>query len=331
MSIEGIARTIVVLLAGLVVVILGWWLFVDVPTDTTDLLGIVLVLLLVPFGFRTGNRIANSIIPEYNVASVAVEGPITRDGADSFPPSKPGKPGADDIVDLVDRADDDSNVDALIVECNTPGGEVVPSDDIRLAVERFDGPTIAYATDVCASGGYWIASGCDELWARDGSIVGSIGVRGSRITAGDLLDRLGIEYEQLAAGEYKEAGVPLKDLESDERAYLQGIVDEYYDKFVETVADGRKLDPADIRETEARVYLGSTAHEMGLVDDIGTRSAVEDRLETLLDESVSVAEFEPEVGITSRLRLSAERIAYAAGMGVATHLVDDDGFRLRLD
>jgi len=107
---------------------------------------------------------------------------------------------ADEIVDQIERADEDSGVRALLLKLNTPGGEIVPSEDIRIAAERFDGPTIAYATDVCASGGYDIAAGCDELWAREGSIVGSIGVIGSRVNAADLADRLGLSYERLAAG-----------------------------------------------------------------------------------------------------------------------------------
>jgi len=93
---------------------------------------------------------------------------------------------------------------------------VLPSDDIRRAAAEFDGPTLAYATDTCASGGYWIASGCDELWARDASLVGSIGVVGSRPNAAGLADKLGISYEQFTAGEYKDAGVPLREIEDDD-------------------------------------------------------------------------------------------------------------------
>jgi len=160
---------------------------------------------------------------------------------------------------------------------------VLPSDDIRRAAADFDGPTLAYATDTCASGGYWIASGCDELWARDASLVGSIGVVGSRPNAAGLADKLGISYEQFTAGEYKDAGVPLREIEEDEREYLQGIIDGYYEQFVETVSEGRDMDPEAIRETEARVYLGSDAAEIGLVDELGTEDDVEDRLEELID------------------------------------------------
>ena len=82
---------------------------------------------------------------------------------------------ADAIVDAIERADDDS-VEAPVVKLNTPGGAVVPSEDIRRAAAEFDGPTVAYAEDLAASGGYWIASGCDEFHAREASVVGSIGV-----------------------------------------------------------------------------------------------------------------------------------------------------------
>jgi len=128
---------------------------------------------------------------------------------------------------------------------------VLPSDDIRRAAAEFDGPTLAYATDTCASGGYWIASGCDELWARDASLVGSIGVVGSRPNAAGLADKLGISYEQFTAGEYKDAGVPLREIEEDEREYLQGIIDGYYEQFVETVSEGRDMDPEAIRDGSA--------------------------------------------------------------------------------
>ncbi len=330
-SLTTVGRTVIALSVAVLAALIGWILFVETPNDGAELLGVLLVLTTVFFGLRFGSGIANSSFPSYNVAQVAVDGPITRDSGDGFPPSRPGRPGADELVDLIDSADDDDSADALLLKLNTPGGAVVPSDDIRRAAERFDGPTVAYTTDVCASGGYWIASGCDELWAREGSLVGSIGVRGSRLTGSELLDKVGLEYEQLTAGEYKEAGVPLKDLDTDERAYLQRIIDGYYDQFVETVADGREMDAGEIRETQARIYLGAEAHEIGLVDDIGTREDVETRLEALLDSEVSVTELEPEVGLTQRVRGGAERVAYALGAGVGSHLIDADGeFRFRV-
>jgi protease-4 len=318
------------LVVAAVAAAVGWILFVEAPADTAELIGVLLVIATAVLGLRFGSTIAESVFPAYNVAQVAVEGPITRDGG-GFPPGAPGVPGADEIVDLIEQADDDENADALLLQLNTPGGAVVPSDDIRRAAERFDGPTVAYATDTCASGGYWIASGCDELWAREGSIVGSIGVRGSRMTASELLDKTGLEYEQFTAGEYKEAGTPFAAMDDEEREYLQGLIDDYYDQFVETVAEGRSMDADAIRETEAKVFLGEEAHEMGLVDEIGTHEDVEDRIEHLLDVEVETRELEPSHGVAERLRGGAERVAFAVGAGVASRFTGENGeFRFRV-
>ena len=259
---------------------------------------------------------------DYNIAKVVVSGPIRR--TKTRPSSLSGRTAAtaDEIVELIEAADDE-HVEALLLELNTPGGEVVPSDDIRRAAVAFDGPTIAYATDTCASGGYWIASGCDELWARDISLVGSIGVVGSRPNAAGLADSLGISYEQFTAGEYKDAGVPLREIEADERAYLQGIIDDYYEQFVETVSEGRDMDPADIRETEARIYLGSEAAAIGLVDELGTEADVEDRIGELIDADPQSREFEPDRSFAERLGIGAERVAFAGGNGIASVVAGD--------
>jgi protease-4 len=323
-ALNTVGRLAIGLLVAALVAVAGWLLFVEIPADAAELLGVLLVVVAATGALRVGGSIGRSVFPEYNAVEIAVEGPITRDGGGGVPLSPPGSPGADDIVELIEQAAAD-NAEALVLELNTPGGAVVPSDDIRRAAAEFDGPTIAHATDVCASGGYWIASGCDELWAREGSIVGSIGVRGSRMTAADLLDRVGLEYEQLTAGEYKEAGSPFTELAEDEREYLQGLVDDYYDQFVETVAEGRNVDPEALRDTEAKVFLGQQALELGLVDELGTREDVEDRLEELLGTDVETTELEPSIGVTDRLRGGAERVAHAFGAGIAARLVGEDG------
>jgi protease-4 len=321
----------VILAAAATAAVLGWLLFYAVPDSVAELLGVLLIVALVAVGVRVGGRLADRRYPNYDVAEVAVEGPISRDGGPGRLPGGSVGTSADDVVDRL-RAADDEAVDALIVKLNTPGGEVLPSEDIRRAVEAFDGPTVAYATDVCASGGYWIATGCDEVWAREASVVGSIGVIGSSVNVADLADRLGVSYERFAAGKYKDAGMALKELTEDEREYLQGIIDDYYDDFVERVAAGRGMDPGAVRATEARVYLGEEARAVGLVDQLGTRDEVEDRLAELLGVGeVRVREFAPPRGVAARLRGGAERVAYAFGAGVASAFDPNDAadFRFR--
>jgi len=325
---ETLAQGVLLGVALVVGAVAGWVLFVRFPRTLTDLLGVLLLLATALVVVRVAGNVVGTKFATYNVAEVTVKGPITRDGDGGSVPSSPTTPGADEIAEQIERADEDGNVEALLVKLNTPGGAVVPSDDIRLAVERFDGPTIAYTTDTCASGGYWIASACDELWARTGSIVGSIGVRGSRFTATELLDTAGVEYEQFTAGDYKEAGVPFAEMDEGEREYLQGIVDGYYDEFVDVVAAGRGLDPEFVRSTEAKVYLGPEAAELGLVDELGTRRDVESRLESELGE-VTVEEFEPVHGPLAAVRGGASAMAYAFGRGVTDSVDGDAEFRLR--
>nr|WP_135825697.1 signal peptide peptidase SppA [Halorussus ruber] len=302
-------------------------LFVVVPEgNLARLLGVVLAVLAGVVGARAAGAIASSRFAGYDVAEVAVEGPITRDGGGSTFPPRPGGASADDVVEQIERADEDANAQALLLKLNTPGGQVVPSDDIRVAAERFDGPTVAYATDTCASGGYWIASGCDAIYARDGSIVGSIGVIGSRVNAAEAADKLGLEYERLAAGKYKDAGNSLKEMTEDERAYLQNLIDGYYDEFVERVTDGRELSDEQVRDTEAKVYLGEEAESIGLVDELGTKRAVKDRLAADLGvEEVTVEEFAPERNLMERVRGGSQSVAYALGAGVASAFTGEDG------
>jgi len=327
-NLRGLGRLGIVLLGAAVGVLAGWFLFVWWGPEP---LRVVFVLLTAGVVLRVAANAAGSLLPAYNVAEVAVSGPISRDGGGGRLPSSPTTPSADDVVDQIDRADEDDTVDALLVKLNTPGGEVVPSDDIRNAAMRFDGPTIAYTNDLCASGGYWIASGCDELWARDASLVGSIGVILGQVNAKELADTVGLSYEALTAGEYKDAGSPLKEFTEDEREYLQGLVDEWYEEFVQRVAEGREMDADAIRDTEARVYLGDDAHEIGLVDELGTRRDVEDALEAHLGEDVTVREFTPQQGLGDRLRGGARSIAYAAGAGFGSIVATDDtiDFELR--
>ena len=326
-STRRVAAGVVALLVAVAAAGLGWLLFVRLPRgDIARLLGVVLAAGLAVAGLRAGTRLAATALPRYNVAEVGVRGPISRSAAGAVPTGPVGA-SADDVVDQIERADE-SAAQALLLELNTPGGEVVPSDDLRLAVEDFDGPVVAYATDVCASGGYWIAAGCDHVVAREGSLVGSIGVIGSVVTAADLADRLGLAYERFAAGRYKDAGTPLREMDEEERAYLQGIVDDYYEAFVERVTDGRDLDAEAVRDTEARVFLGGEAAERGLVDAVGTREDAVEEIEARIDAPASVRAFEPAHPLSVRLGRAAGAAAGAATASVGRAL-ESERFRLR--
>lgn len=312
------------LVGFLVAAVLAFLAFVWYPTDLVEVIGVLAVLLLGALGFRLGRNLGSVVFPDYNVAEVTVEGPITRDGGRPTP-TPPGHPSADALVELIEQAGADPAVEGLLLRLNTPGGEVVPSDDLCRAVAAFEGPTIAYTDDLCASGGYWIASGCDTFLAHEASLVGSIGVRGSLLNVAELADRLGVRHERFTAGAYKDAGSPFRDMEAHEREYLQGLIDGQYETFLDRVVEGRALDEDTVRETEARVYRGEEAVDLGLVDELGGRDEAEGLMADRLDlPETRVRTFEPERPITVRLRGGIERIAFAVGAGVASHLLADE-------
>ena len=324
-----LGRIVVVLVGTLLAAGGGWLLFVEVPAgSTTRLLGVLLTIGAALAGARIAGRFSSSWTRSYDVGEVEVDGPIIRERGPG--PVRNVGTTANEIVEGIERADADDAVEALVVKLNTPGGQVVPSEDIRAAAEAFDGPTVAYAEDLAASGGYWIASGCDEIHARRGSVVGSIGVNGTQLGSTGLAEKLGLDYRRFVAGEYKDTPSRWRDLEDDEVAYVQGLLDDYYEQFVETVVEGTGLEESFVRETEARTYLGEEAHELGLVDTCGPREEMEDRLADRLGvDQIEVREFEPSRGLAERMSVTASWLAHAFGKGLAS-VVQDEGPPARL-
>ncbi len=329
-NVRSLGRLAVVLIGTGLAVGVGIGVVWGVPAFTElSTLDAVVVAAVGVAGVGLAGRFATDLFPAYNVAEVEVGDVITRDGA-AGPLPGPGGASADEIVEQIERADADDSAQGLIVKLNTPGGEVVPSEDIRRAAAEFDGPTVAYAEDIAASGGYWIASGCDEFHARETSLVGSIGVNGTQLGRTGLAEKAGLDYRRFVAGEYKDSPSPWRELEDRDVEYFQGLLEDWYDAFVDTVVEGRELEEEFVRDTEARVYIGEEAAENGLVDACGPRSAMEDRLADRLGvDELRVEAFEPQRGVTDRLGAGARSVAYALGAGAASALLGDDGPRIR--
>jgi protease-4 len=331
---QSLAQLGIVVAGALVAAAVGAVLFVVVPdrVSSVGLLGVVLVLAAALVGLKIASDLAEAVFPSYNVGEVEVSGPITADGGGM--PLRPGGASADDLVEQIERADADGNAEALVVTLNTPGGQPVASDEIRRAVAEFDGPTVAHAKDVCASGGYMIACGSDEFVSHENSLVGSIGVIANQRKFAEFADRYGVDLERFVGGEYKDTLDPMKPLSDDERAYFQNVIDNSYESFVDLVAESRDVDREFVEDTEARIYHGRQAEANGLVDALGDRDDVEDRLAERADlEDVSVKEFEPERGLGEKLSIGAQAVARAFGRGVAGVIADREGsvveFRLK--
>jgi len=175
------------------------------------------------------------------------------------------------FLDLLEQAEDDDRVKAILLRVDSPGGTVAASEEISAYVKEATKPVVISIGDVGASGAYMVSSQADEIWANPGSSVGSIGVIAEIPNVETLLDTVGVEFQVITAGKYKDTGSPYRPLTKEERALIQGEVEEAYGQFIDIVAEGRKLDRATVEELAIGwTWSGVEAKKLGLIDEIGT-------------------------------------------------------------
>jgi protease-4 len=177
---------------------------------------------------------------------------------------------------------DDSSIKAIIVHLNTPGGSAAASEEIYREVRRVRDEKkkriIADIEIVGASGGYYVASGTNKIFANEASVVGSIGAIMDWYNYGDLMRWAKLKEEVIKSGEFKDTGDPGRELTPAERAYLQGMVMNMKDQFVAAIASGRGLKVEDVSAlADGRVWTGQQALALKLIDQIGDfEAAVKD-------------------------------------------------------
>jgi len=175
------------------------------------------------------------------------------------------------INNQLQKFDNDSSIKAIILHINSPGGGAAASQEIyhqvlRIRTEKKK-PIIASIESVGASGAYYIASGCDKIYANEASVVGSIGVIMEWTNYGELLRWAKLKSVTLKAGSLKDAGDPTRDMTPAEQAYFQGLVDNMHGQFVHDVAIGRNQDAAKIEPlATGQVWTGQQALSLRLID-----------------------------------------------------------------
>ena len=162
---------------------------------------------------------------------------------------------------------------ALILRIDSPGGTVGDSQEIFSAINRIKSKgckVVASFGNISASGGVYIGVAADKIIANPGTITGSIGViiRGNNIS--ELLDKIGIKFETVKSGLFKDILSPDKPLSEEGRALLQNLIDESYTQFIEAVSVSRNIPIEEVKKfADGRIFTGTQAKELGLVDDIG--------------------------------------------------------------
>jgi len=169
----------------------------------------------------------------------------------------------------------DDSVKAIVVDINSPGGAVGPSQEIYYelirAKKETKKPIICVSTGLIASGGYYSAMGCDQLLVAPGAMVGSIGVIMEFANLEDLYSWAKVKRYTITSGKFKDSGSEYRAMRDDERQLFQEMINEVYDQFRNTVASARKLKLDVVSQyADGRVMTGSSAVKLGFADVEGT-------------------------------------------------------------
>jgi protease-4 len=207
-----------------------------------------------------------------HVGLVELSGPISDEGeAGALGASTRG---ARNIIEELEKARRDKTIKAVVLRVNSPGGSAAASQEIYQAVRRLKEtkPVICSMGDVAASGGYYVAAACDEIYANGSTITGSIGVITQLVNVHELIKRYGVSAPAITSGRYKAAGNPLQPLDPAERELFRTMIMNVYQQFVNDVAAGRqgKLTRAQVLKlADGRVYTGEQAKANKLIDQLG--------------------------------------------------------------
>ncbi len=213
-----------------------------------------------------GSGNPDRLISGNGIAVIPMDGAIAGSGS-----AAGGIITPEEFLDKLNRAEDDSDVKAIVLRVNSPGGTVAASEEISAYVKAAKKPVVVSVGDVDASGAYMVSSQADTIIALPGSAVGSIGVITEIPNVNGLLEKLGIKFVTITAGEYKGAGSPFEALTATETALIQTSVDEVYAQFIDIVAEGRKMERSEVESLATGwAWNGSEAKKLGLVDELGT-------------------------------------------------------------
>jgi protease IV len=245
------------------------------------------------------------------VARIELTGIITRqsEGGWLLPAIDPVRA----VIDRIRTATQDDTVRAILLEVDSPGGAVTPSDEIFHALQQFrasrpDRRIVVFTRDVAASGAYYAAMAGDWLIAEPTSLIGSIGVMIQSLNLHGLSQRIGVRDVTIKSGAQKDVLNPLRDPTETELAMLQDVIDDFYQRFVQHVQTARNLDDdAMITLADGRILAAADALEAGLIDEIGYWDDAMARTATLLDvPQIKVIRYEQKTDWTHWL-LSAQR------------------------
>jgi protease-4 len=191
--------------------------------------------------------------------------------------------------------EDADDIKGVLLAIDSPGGTVGLSAELYDAVRRLKAkkPVVVTVMDVAASGGYYVASAADKIYANPGAVLGSIGVIGSGLNLTGLIERFGVTDQTYKTGPYKDIGSPFRKETPEERRIVEAEIQDMYQQFVSDVAKGRGLDVEAVRKlADGRTYTGRQSLNNKLVDATGTAEDALQELRKLVRTRFSLSETE---------------------------------------
>ncbi len=224
--------------------------------------------LIVGLGIALLLAAAFASVPAYGdkIAVLRIKGTIT-----SSPSLLAESVSPETVFQLIEDIEEDPTIKGVLVEINSPGGSVVASREISIAIGGMEKPTVCWMGDLAASGAYWIASACDTIVADPLTLTGSIGVTASYLQFAGTMEKYGVTYERFVSGEEKDSGSPFRNATEEERLNMERLVNETFSYFLDDIVKNRGLDEEAVETVKGGgLFLGKDAIEIGLVDELGT-------------------------------------------------------------
>ncbi|MFA5942489.1 MAG: signal peptide peptidase SppA [Candidatus Paceibacterota bacterium] len=230
-----------------------------------------------------------------NVLGIEIRGclltyePDVNDSSDTSDSYCDTVTSSEDVIWALEEAANNPQIKAVVLEIDSGGGSPVAADEIASAVKNFGKPSIAWVRENAYSAAYWIASAADTVIASENSDVGSIGVTMSYLDNVKKNAKDGLTFNQLSTGKYKDTGTPDRPLTDDERSLIQRDLDIVLQNFINAVAANRDLSLEKVTAlADGSTMLGAMALQNGLVDQIGTKAEVWQKLEADMGETPDV-------------------------------------------
>lgn len=234
-----------------------------------------------------------SIPAEDFIGVVTVEGTI-QDTAESSSVFSSGEGyNHKKTLKYIDSMISSTDNKGIILYVDSPGGGVYESDELYLKLKQYKEetgrPIWTYMASQACSGGYYISMASDKIYANRNCWTGSIGVIISSLNVKGLYDKLGIQEVDITSGPNKAMGSSGIEMTEEQRAILQGLVDEAYEQFAGIVAEGRHMDIEKVKPiADGRIYSANQALELGLIDNVDTYDTMKKDMQEYLGDDITI-------------------------------------------